>query len=213
MTEAMDSIRAFVDSPTNERHLANCHFVGVNSIVLQRRPSNTLLRVYIVRPGEMPSALLHPSSPFLHHQHAYDFRSTTLHGTVVNHVFDRGNGKRHTFCRYRFRSGLECAGALGIEEAGAEPLRERRVDTIVPGADYYQCHDAIHRVEFLPDRATGWFGCLIDETATHQRPEYAWSRYLLDDIPDRDALYRPLKFGEAKALVRGLMAAMGESQS
>jgi hypothetical protein len=160
----------------------NCHFKGLWSITLSGTPG-LLRRLFICRPGEMSAALINPGSDFLHHAHSYSLRSTSVVGTSTNRIFEP-NRDGDLFHDYIFESGISGTGISGVATGFQTRLKETRTDICLPGISYQMTGNEVHRVEFIPDPATGWFVNLIEELGPEPRKEVAWSRSLIW-VPDQ----------------------------
>lgn len=174
--------------------LANCHFPGLYSIVLDDLGTGCLLRAYIAPPGGLHPWLTDPLSPFLWHAHAYDFRSTTVAGRVRNEVLSWGDGEPSfaTFDVYEHVLGSTQAGRSVSHTGEARRAFVSRVDYCGPTESYSLAAHEIHRVTFWPCPVTGWFVALIRETCRAERPASAWSTQVLTSLPGADELYRPM---------------------
>lgn len=188
---------------------AAMHWPGLYSIALGINRGGGLSRLFVALPGHLHMDLRDRERPFLHHAHAYDFRSTTVAGAVENDVFMEASlgDSAPLFHAYRFESVM-ARDEPKLERSHYTRLAHIYSDFCDRGESYELDHDRIHRVVFHPDPQTGWFAVRLDESAPKPRAEFCYSRHFMADIPYRDDLYQPIDESEARTILDRLAYAM-----
>jgi hypothetical protein len=191
-------------------HFANMHWPGLYSIIVGGTREGGLSRLFIAEPDCLHEDLRDPRRPFLHHAHAYDFRSTTIAGVVENDVYavdTKGVGEK--FHAYSFEPTVDGSPPI-LRWSTPARLRYRYSETRFPGESYNLDHHAIHRVVFHSCPKTGWFATRIDEGPPMPRPSLCYARELLLELPHRDAdLYRPIDREKAQRVLGWLKVGAG----
>lgn len=198
------------------KHIANCHWKGVFSIVLKEGSHiagnatiNTRVRWFVIKPDETPPEFCRMDLPFLAHAHSYDLTSTTILGYVENHRYAVWHGGINTYgmkdfgvIRYRFSSGIE--GEPRLESAGHARWKVIKIDHCPAQMSYNMKHHEIHRPYFLPCPDTGWTVVQIRERSYEgiTRPEFVYSELPCKDyFENNSGLYQMLSNEEAQAIL------------
>lgn len=186
---------------------ANMHWPGLYSIVIGGTVADGLSRLFVALPGDLHPHLRDPAAPFLHHAHAYDFKSTTLAGVVESDVYMRRlDGEK--FHAYSFRRDVAPSDPL-IQHEGLTALTWTRSNVCLPGESYWLSSEKIHRVIFHACPRTAWLAVRIDECNPTARPRLAYARHFMFDVPNRDELYQPISIAEASEVLEDLQRATG----
>lgn len=195
---------------TKIQSFANMHWPGLYSIVVTGTEPGRLKRLYVAKPGELHPDLQDAKAPFLHHKHAYDFRSTTVLGTVENDVYEKvhGWGSGEKFHEYSFGSAMN--GEPTLKWVYTVRLQWLTTDVCRKGERYSMESHEIHRVVFHPCPRTGWFAVCIQEMRARPRSTTCWAREYLDDIPYKSKLYKPITNEQARGILDELRDAGGD---
>lgn len=195
------------------KHFANAHFPGLYSVVIGQ-DGDCLTRLFIAKPGQLHADLEDMRGKFLWHAHGYDFRETTLLGSVVNYsakVVDPRNpppGPGGTFHQYHIEAGIDTGRRPCLTRIGEPLMMVFAGQSFDAGQSYEMNHEEIHRVVFLPCPETGWFACQVQELRKFPAPSVVYSPHVLEDVPYADDLYQEISQEEAQHLLNAISAAI-----
>lgn len=172
------------------------HVPGLRYLCLGRSPELTT-KIYLFEPGEWSAQagelVVHP------HDHAYDFSTRVLAGSVTNHRFQdlshRRFGWSHNSSRWSFKPRV---GFVSPEPAF---LLESSRQTYLAGDNYDMRADEIHSISVSPLTPTV---LRIEQRASSRRHTSAW--FPIDVVsPTLVGLYKPMseeRYLETLARVR-----------
>lgn len=190
--------------PTGVRHFYNAHFPGLYSIVLEQN-GDLLTRAFIAYPNALHHDLRSFTGTFLWHAHGYDFRETSVAGTVEN-ICVRPSSKRNAIVMYRYKiqAGITSNTRPRIERLDMRGFEVFSTCEIPAGGSFFMLSDIIHRVVFQPCRKTGWFCCVVQELRRSEPSNIVYCPDLLIEVPNADALYQELTDEQARAVLTEL---------
>lgn len=196
------------------KHYYNAHFPGLYSIVLDRN-GDLLTRAFIAKPHQLSKDLRNEQGTFLWHRHGYDFRETSIAGSVTNICVRGADGSvdYEYFYQYHINAGIDTG--LPPTLVNIEPrvrFKEYLRQTVWPFESFELAADVIHRVVFKPDLRTYWFACIVEELRKVPAPNVVYSPAEIDSIPHADQLYIQIHDDQARRVVQGLIESLEPSE-
>lgn len=161
------------------------HAKGLDYLCLERSPRRTV-KVYFFDGdvAESPEAVVP-------HDHRYDFETTCLAGSVVNHAFfetARNERGLQTYERFDYLTPLN--GGAGFTWRDTVQLWRASSVRYEPGAAYHMVASQIHTISVRPDTVLR----LVQyaDSVPLDAPTAAYRPAGMREAPSLDGLYRPM---------------------
>lgn len=171
----------------NSMDVYNCHLPGLHSVVLQKRESNSLLRMFYAEDGisadgayyRKPNTAV-PDIAF--HDHKYDIDITPLTDGFWNHTRAKLWQDDEGYTEYVWTSGIN--GVMGHQPVGKFALSRTQSTFINKGSTVFMPADQIHTVSVGPGSL--W---IVNE-GEKVRESSAYAGELFN--PSVEGLYKPM---------------------
>jgi hypothetical protein len=203
-------LRAGHDLGQHTKSVANCHVIGLDSIVLFDFGEHGMIRYYdySMLDGSL-SSLYNEDGGFTIgvHNHRYEIAKIPLIGSYANVVtaIDETDGRgRMLLQEYEFSSGI--GGELGVTYRDARLMRPFDVEVMMPGSSVIMQPEDLHTVVVPRRQRAAWM--VIEGSRRDDITPLLYSP-TRDLVLNSDHLYQPIA-GRAKSAIGKLIEELSE---